>query len=266
MFEQQMKTTTVSPKAQALVGEIPGWPNSADAFEAIVNARRSVRKFSADAPWDPDSVSRSIDRALRSANSSNLQLWRFYRIQSAEKLREFGPICMNQGAATTAREIVAVVVNQQQWRAHARANYDYILGKTQEPLDPRQKTVKTYYGKLIPNLYWNDWFGLYGLGRKITTALVGQFRPMYRESGKSDVRLSAHRSVALAAQTFMLSMKAEGFDTCPMEGFDSARARKALGLPRHMEFCMLIGCGPGMAEGIYGPRFRVPNGTVVESR
>jgi nitroreductase len=34
-----------------------------------------------------------------------------------------------------------------------------------------------------------------------------------------------------AAATFMLAMRAEGFDTCPMEGFDPWRAKALLGLP-----------------------------------
>ena len=35
-----------------------------------------------------------------------------------------------------------------------------------------------------------------------------------------------HKTCALAAQTFMLAMSNEGYDTCPMEGFDSRRVKK----------------------------------------
>ena len=63
--------------------------------------------------------------------------------------------------------------------------------------------------------------------------------------------------------TFMLGMKASGYDTCPMEGFDSKRLKKLLNLPAGSEIAMIIGCGKGMPEGIYGERFRVPTSELI---
>jgi nitroreductase len=56
----------------------------------------------------------------------------------------------------------------------------------------------------------------------------------------------------------MLSMAAIGYDTCPMEGFDSLRVKKALDLPGAAEITMIIGCGIRDEKGVYGPRFRIP--------
>lgn len=81
---------------------------------------------------------------------------------------------------------------------------------------------------------------------------------MVREVGETEVRISVHKSAALASMTFMLGMKAAGYDTCPMEGFDSKRAKKLLKLSQASEICMIIGCGKGLPEGIYGDRFRLP--------
>jgi len=75
-----------------------------------------------------------------------------------------------------------------------------------------------------------------------------------------------HKSCALAAQTFMLSIAAEGFHTCPMEGFDEMRVKRALNLPRGAEINMIISVGKGTEEGIWGPRFRVPNNEVIFKR
>jgi nitroreductase len=77
------------------------------------------------------------------------------------------------------------------------------------------------------------------------------------------MRVVVHKSAALAAQTFMLSMKAEGYDTCPMEGFDSVRVKKMLKLPRGAEVNMIIGVGKASPDGVYGPRVRVPNEEVI---
>ena len=61
----------------------------------------------------------------------------------------------------------------------------------------------------------------------------------------------------------MLSIKAEGYDTCPMEGHDSVRLKKYLKLPKAAEISMVIGVGKGVPEGIYGERFRIPNEEVI---
>ena len=72
------------------------------------------------------------------------------------------------------------------------------------------------------------------------------------------MRIVAHKSAGLAAENFMISMAAIGYDTCPMEGFDSTRIKKILNLPLGAEINMVIGCGIRDENGIYGPRFRVP--------
>lgn len=92
---------------------------------------------------------------------------------------------------------------------------------------------------------------------------MGWKKPMVREVTGSDIRVVVHKSAALAAQTFMLSMVAEGHDTCPVEGFDSVRLKRFLNLPSKAEVNMVITCGKRIPEGIYGERFRVPESDVV---
>jgi len=75
---------------------------------------------------------------------------------------------------------------------------------------------------------------------------------------QSDMRIVAHKSAGLAAENFMVSMAAIGYDTCPMEGSDTLRVKKILNLPSGAEINMVIGCGIREEKGIYGPRFRVP--------
>jgi nitroreductase len=81
--------------------------------------------------------------------------------------------------------------------------------------------------------------------------------------GNADQRITVHKSCALAAQTFMLSIAAEGYESCPMEGFDAVRVKQALNLPSGAEINMIIAVGKGTAEGIWGPRNRVPYNEVV---
>jgi nitroreductase len=81
---------------------------------------------------------------------------------------------------------------------------------------------------------------------------------MYRQLRASDTRIIAHKSAALASQNFMISMAGFGYDTCPMEGFDSLKIKSLLNLKKKSEINMIIGCGIRLKEGVYGERFRVP--------
>ncbi len=95
--------------------------------------------------------------------------------------------------------------------------------------------------------------------RKALVNIVGLFRATPYQVSESDVRVVVHKTCALAAQTFMIAMANEGYDTCPLEGFDSRRVKKILQLPRGAEINMIISCGIRNGDkGIRGDRFRIP--------
>ena len=54
----------------------------------------------------------------------------------------------------------------------------------------------------------------------------------------------------------MLSLRAYGYDSCPMEGIDSARIKKLLGLSSPAEICMVVSAGKRAENGIYGKQLR----------
>jgi nitroreductase len=78
------------------------------------------------------------------------------------------------------------------------------------------------------------------------------------------VRVVVHKTCALAAQTFMLAMANEQYDTCPMEGFDSRKVKKILDLPFGAEINMVISCGIREEQGVWGDRMRVPFNEVYQ--
>lgn len=225
-------------------------------FEAV-NQRRSVRIFDQREKFDQDLVKKCIEAAILSPNSSNLQLYNFIRVPESSPLKEpLSRLCMGQKAASTARELVVVIIRRDAWKSRAKANLEYIQKTYAGQPERKQKQALAYYGKLIPKLYAN--YPGWSILKKIIAFVVGIKRPMVREVGETEVRISVHKSAALASMTFMLGMKAVGYDTCPMEGFDSKRIKKLLDLPDCAEICMIIGCGKGLPEGIYGERFRIP--------
>mgnify|MGYP003308903052 FL=1 len=114
-----------------------------------------------------------------------------------------------------------------------------------------------YYRKITPLVYDQGVFGWRTPFKWILTRWRGTFKPYPREPiGKWGMRIWAHKSTALACAHFMLAMRAHGFDTCPMEGLDSARVKRILGLPKEALVTMVISAGKRAEGGVYGPRLR----------
>lgn len=228
-------------------------------FEEIVNARRSNRSFDPDVEVPDHVMQKSIELAMLSPNSSNMQLWEFYWIKSKTVLEEFHPYCLNQSAARTAKHLMVFVTRRDHWKKHAQWNYNLFKAAIgdKEPSKRDQRGLE-YYGVLMPLVYRRDWFGFSTLIRRIICFIKGFSNPFMRVNGNRDHRVLVHKSCALAAQTFMLSISAHGFDSCPMEGFDPKLVRNALKLPKAAEINMIVAVGKGTPKGIHGERKRIP--------
>lgn len=226
-----------------------------------IHYRRSVRVFRDDIDIDQERVKHCLEEATLAPTSSNLQLWEFYHITSDEKLKEMTEACLGQNAAKTAKQMVVVVSRKDLYKKRAKQNIAFLRSvygdKPEAEYTRREKFALNYYKNLIPTVY-ADFLGILGQLKYLVFNIIGIFRPVYRQVRRSDMRIVAQKSAGLAAQTFMLSMAANGYDTCPMEGSDTLRIKKILGIPRTAEINMVIGCGVRAENGIYGPRFRVP--------
>jgi nitroreductase len=232
-------------------------------FQEIVNYRRSNRVFDSNIPVPDDVMQKSLERAILSPNSSNMQLWEFYWIKSDKELEKFVPLCLNQQAARTAKQMVVFVTRKDKWRERAKWNLERIKETISGEPNKLQKGGIDYYSKVMPLLYMNDGIGIMSTIRRAISFFAGLRKPFFRTGGIANQRIMVHKSCALAAQTFMLSIAAEGFHSCPMEGFDAKRVKRALKLPMGAEINMIISVGKGTEEGIWGPRFRVPNEEVI---
>ncbi|WP_350285670.1 nitroreductase family protein [uncultured Croceitalea sp.] len=235
---------------------------------AAIKYRRSVRVYDQDKAIVADKVKECIRNATLAPTSSNLQLWEFYHVTNKKVLQKLTKACLGQNAAKYAKQMVVVVVRKDLWKKRAKANIAFLKSnigdKSPQEYSRREKFALGYYQKLIPTVYF-DVFGILGWIKYLVFQVVGLFRPTYRQVRNSDMRIVAHKSAGLAAQNFMVSMAAIGYDTCPMEGSDTFLVKKALGLPFGAEINMVISCGIRDENGIYGERFRVPFEEVYKS-
>lgn len=235
-------------------------------FKEIVESRRSIRKFDTEHVFEHETVAEALRLAILSPNSSNLQTWEFYRVKSANKLKELSEACLNQGAARTASEMVVFVSRQDLWKQRADWNAQQIKNKVgdRQEMTKREKRGIHYYESMMKLFYDNSLWPLNSILRRLVLLWrVLKGKPMMRFTRKQDSKVVSNKSVAIAVQTFMLAMKDQGYDTCPMEGFDSAWVRKALDLPKSADVSIIVACGKGLPEGITNERLRLPYEEVV---
>lgn len=225
-----------------------------------IKYRRSVRVFTKEV-LDDKKVKECIELATLAPTSSNMQLWEFYHITSSDLISKIAIASFDQNAAQTAQQLVVVVARKDLWQKRKQSNISFLESqfgkKPKADYTKREKFALNYYRKIIPTIY-TDFLGILGGLKYIAFSFIGLFKPIYRQARQSDMRIVAHKSAALAAQNFMISMAAINYDTCPMEGFDSSRIKKIIHLPASAEINMIIACGIRDVNGIYGNQFRVP--------
>lgn len=224
-------------------------------FEKVIKSRRSVRVYK-NSPIPEEVTRKCLELALLAPNSSNLQPWEFYWVRNEDKKQDLIKACFSQPAAKTAQEIIVAVARTKTWKQHARQMLDLFHSKNTAP----PKAVFNYYKKLVPMAYSLGLFNIYGLLKKIGFSVIGLFRPVPREPvNKAELRIWAVKSTALACENLMLAYRAYGYDTCPMEGYDSKRIKKILDLPSDATIVMAISAGKRDDKGVYGPQVRFPS-------
>ena len=231
-------------------------------LEEILNHRRSVRHFDSEKPIDPEQVKACLKQATLAPTSSNLQLWECYHITDKSMIEKMVPACLGQLAVSSAQQLVVFVTRPDMVKRRAQAALAFEQGNVRRnsPAEKQEKRIRQwelYYRKAMP-LWYGRCFGLLGLFRKALVQLIGLFRPVPRQVTEADMRVVVHKSCGLAVQAFMLAMSEAGYDTCPLEGFDSWRVKRLLHLPYTVGINMVVACGIRLPDGVWGDRFRLP--------
>ncbi len=239
--------------------------NNATIFNQIVERRRSYREFETNFTLPDGVVQRSLERAIKSPNSSNMQLWEFYRIRSKDALKKVAEICLNQPGALTASEIVVFVARPDHWKQHRKAHLKRIKNSPTKNIKNKlfNNSEYSYFNKVIPMFYNTSFPCVRDIFRRVFVWYKSRKGPFMRDVYIKHVAVVTQKSTALAAQTFMLSITAEGFESLPMEGLDAKMMKKLLNLPKKAEINMAIAVGKGTEKGLRGERFRLPYDEVV---
>jgi len=229
--------------------------NSLDTFRQVVTSRRSVRVYDGT-PVPAEVMEDCLNLALLAPNSSNLQPWEFHWVRTPELKREVVAACLSQPAARTAAELVVCVARTRTWEHGSRemlAHFD----REEASGKKISAGARRYYERDTRFLYEQGTFGWRGWIKRLVFFFQGIKKPVAREPvSEHDMQLWATKSSSLACENLMLALRAHGYDSCPMEGFDSRRLRKLLGLAPDAVINMVISAGRRAPHGVYGPQVR----------
>lgn len=227
--------------------------------EDVIKKRRAVRLFSTDKV--PDEVIRkALELAILSPNSCNLQLWQFFWIKDLVKRKELETICLSQSSIRSASQVIVAVARPDLWK---KRNNSFLneLDKQRIRMSP---SMEEFQRKFIEKGYSLGFLGLKGFLKYILKSILSRFYPI--QNGPCffwERQIIAVKSSSLACQTFMLSIESQGFQTCPLEGYDSRRLKKLLALPFEALPLMVISVGKKSPAETQWPRVRNPFDEVV---
>lgn len=219
-------------------------------FKKVIQSRRSVRKFT-DKAIPTEVLDDCLDMALLAPNSSNLQPWTFVVVQNPAKKKQLVKACLGQLAARTAAELIVCIARTDRVDEMAKKNI------SEFPFPEAPATVKKYY-KFIPYNYKTGYLNTVGNFKKVAFKIARSLDKQLPVTAfnPADAKLWASKTTALACENMVLALRAHGFDSCMMEGFDEPMVRKLLKLNDQQFPVMVIAAGERTEDGVFFPQYR----------
>ncbi len=225
-----------------------------DQFLDLARTRRAVRHFRPDPV--PSEILEAVLEAARWAPSGyNLQPTSFVVVTDADTRERLCEACLGQ---KQVREAPVVIVLAADTRAD-RNNLDAVLGQ-----DLAAGAIDDGYAAMVRKgvklVFARGPFGLGSILARVVLPLIRLFRPV-PSFPSVEGRVWAARQAMLPAMNLMLAAHAAGLATVPMEGFDEARVRDILGIPRARTVPLLMPLGYAAPDELV--RTRLPMDRLV---
>ncbi len=180
-----------------------------DTFEAI-KTRRAVKHFDPAHQITGDEVNQLMSLVKLSPTAFNIQNFRFVRIQDQALRESIRAVSWDQAQVTDASLLLVLCADLKAWEKK-------------------------------PQRYWDN------APEEVRDFMVPAIDQYYRDKEQVQ-RDEAMRSCGIAAQTIMLSAKAMGYDSCPMDGFDFDAVGKLINLPEDHIIAMFVAVGRATKE------------------
>ena len=175
-----------------------------------IKLRRSVKQFDANHQMTDEEITELLSLAALSPTAFNIQHWRFVVVKDAELRKEIRKVTWDQAQVTDSSLLIILCADLKAWEKS-------------------------------PDRYWKN------AAKEVQDFILPTIDGYY--SGKDQVqRDECFRSCGIAAQTLMLSAKAMGYDSCPMDGFDFSAVAKLINLPADHIIAQFVAIGKSLAE------------------
>lgn len=176
---------------------------SSETFDSI-KQRRSIKNFDSFHKISDKEIEKILSLAILSPTSYNIQHWRFLVVKDMELRKKIRDASYNQAQVTDASLLLILCADLKAWE------------------NPRE--------------YWTN------VPKETQDFLVKEILETFQNNEQLQ-RDEALRSIGIAAQTIMISVKSMGYDSCPMIGFDQKRVGNLINLPKNYLIGMMIAIG-----------------------
>ena len=173
-----------------------------------IKSRRSVKHFDPNHKLTESEITELFSLASLSPTAFNIQNWRFVRVKDPELRKEIRKVSWDQAQVTDSSLLIILCADLKAW-------------------------------KKTPERYWKN--APAPVQEFILPAIKG-----YYQDNEQVQRDEAMRSCGIAAQTLMLSAKAMGYDSCPMDGFNFSAVAKLINLPADHVISLFVAIGKGL--------------------
>ncbi|EFE94812.1 nitroreductase family protein [Serratia odorifera] len=181
-----------------------------NTLDAIAQ-RRATKQFDRQHQMTLAEKKALLNIALQNAPSAfNLQHWRPLLVEDAAQRAAIREVAWNQAQVTDASMLVVLCGDLSSW----------------------QSQVKTVWGEAAEPV------------QQFMYPAIDQY---YRDKPQVQ-RDEIMRSSGIFAQTLMLAAKAQGYDSCPMDGFDFEAVGALINKPDHYQIALMVAIGKGVSE------------------
>ena len=175
-----------------------------------ITKRRSVKHFDPSHRLTESEVAELLSLAALSPTAFNIQHWRFVIVKDSDLRNKIREVSWDQSQVTDSSLFIILCADLKAWEKS-------------------------------PDRYWKN------APKEVQQFMLPTIDSYYREKDQVQ-RDEAMRSCGIAAQTLMLSAKAMGYDSCPMDGFGFSAVAKLIKLPDDHAIAMFVAIGKGLTE------------------
>jgi len=180
-------------------------------FETLIKERRSASNFLENNPISKEELNKIFEHVKLAPSAFNLQHTKYIVVTDPDMKEEIRKAANGQYKVKTASAVILVLGNKEAYK----------------------NAAEIYEGLMMLGI----------VNKQEYDHMVEDTVSMYESGGASFQHDEAIRNASLSAMLFMLAAKDNGWDTCPMIGFDQHAVKEVMKIEENYEPVLMITLG-----------------------